>query len=310
MKPLTQFNKPEQTLKTDLIDRLIANNLTPLHEEIKTLRSLWDSKSKIVTEFQIKTIDHTIPCDETLEIVKSIPQFSEKPDNYVLGEKPRKRQWDFMSAKTRRYFVALTILRNKIVTKANDALTNHGTALNFVAILARLDFVFSDKRPIYIIEQKLSVFTQNRFSVLDFYNLVNIKLTLLINETIMTGGKEIFITSVANLRHTQSPLRVFITGLNGPISGMLFSLNPSDLPNALARVQEMESNQMRAQFVYHFCAPQGRNILQYNLFNQDIKPFQQPEQAVKRAQIESSAQPRNKQMRINNIKEEHFLGEQ
>ncbi len=35
---------PEQTLTTDLIVRLIANNIIPLHEEIKTLRSILDSK--------------------------------------------------------------------------------------------------------------------------------------------------------------------------------------------------------------------------------------------------------------------------
>ncbi|EAL58749.1 gag protein [Wolbachia endosymbiont of Drosophila ananassae] len=425
---------PEQTLTSDLIVRLIANNLTPLHEEIKTLRSLLDSKSNLVTEFQIEQIDDTIPCDETLEIVKSVPQFSGNLDNYVAWREAAETAMGLYVRKSRRYFVALTILRNKIVGKANDALTNHGTVLNFDAILARLDFVFSDKRPIHIIEQELSVLTQNRFSVMDFYNLVNKKLTLLINKTIMTYGKENPITTEANLRHRQNALRVFITGLNGPISGMLFSLNPPDLPNALARVQEMESNHMRAQFAYRFSAPQRRyndnqrnqnepyyrsdgqnqgNQLRLNRTNDNYKnyngqnpnyqhnnrsspqnnnnsqnknnpqnsnsyqnhnsyqhnntrynpypsyntwtqrnntyqnrsepmevdssiqiqnknsnqvfpngeqyqttnslqynSFQQPEQAVKRAQIESSAQPRNKQMRINNIKEEHFLGEE
>jgi len=53
----------------------------------------------------------------------------------------------------------------------NDAFTNHGTVLSFGAILARLDFVFSDKGPIHIIEQELSVSTQNKFSVIYFYNL-------------------------------------------------------------------------------------------------------------------------------------------
>jgi len=39
---------------------------------------------------------------------------------------------------------------------------------------------------------------------------------------------------------------VFITGLNGPISATLFFLNPPDLANALPRVEDMESNQLRA----------------------------------------------------------------
>jgi len=49
--------------------------------------------------------------------------------------------------KSRRYFVALIFLRNKKTGKANDALTNHGTVLNFDANLARLDFVFRIKHP-------------------------------------------------------------------------------------------------------------------------------------------------------------------
>jgi len=40
------------------------------------------------------------------------------------------------------YLIALTILRNKIIGAAHDALTNHGTVLNFQAILSRLDFIY------------------------------------------------------------------------------------------------------------------------------------------------------------------------
>jgi len=35
------------------------------------------------------------------------------------------------------YIIALTILRNKIMGAAHDAVTNHGTVLNFRAILSR-----------------------------------------------------------------------------------------------------------------------------------------------------------------------------
>jgi len=77
----------------------------------------------------------------------------------------------------------LTILRNKITGRANDTLTNHGTVPNLEAILARLDFAYSDRHPLYIIEQELSALGQ---SVLDYYYLVNKKLTLLMNKTIMT----------------------------------------------------------------------------------------------------------------------------
>jgi len=46
---------------------------------------------------------------------------------------------------------------------ANDALTHNRTVLNFDAIMARLDFGFSDKRPIHNIEQELSVLTQENY---------------------------------------------------------------------------------------------------------------------------------------------------
>jgi len=48
-------------------------------------------------------------------------------------------------------------------------------------------------------------------------------LTLLINKTIMNYGKENPINTETNLRHRQNALRVFIAGLNGLISGTLFS---------------------------------------------------------------------------------------
>jgi len=39
------------------------------------------------------------------------------------------------------YCIALTILRNKFMGAAHDALTNHGTVLNFREILSRLDLI-------------------------------------------------------------------------------------------------------------------------------------------------------------------------
>jgi len=81
-----------------------------------------------------------------------------------------------------RFFSALSILRKKITKiTANDALTHNRTVLNFDAIMARLDFVFSDKRPIHIIEQDLGVLSQGKLSIMEYYGLVNKKLTLLIN---------------------------------------------------------------------------------------------------------------------------------
>jgi len=78
-------------------------------------------------------------------------------------------------------------------------------------------------------------------TVTEHYNEVNKKITLLISKTIMTYGKDSVIT-----KETNKTVRIFISGLNGPISETLFSLNPPDLPNALGKVQELESNNFRA----------------------------------------------------------------
>jgi len=129
---------------------------------------------------------------------------------------------------------------------AHDALTNHGTVLSFRAILSRLDFIYSDKRPIHILESELCILKRGRVTVTEYYNEVNKKMTLLINKTIMTYGKNSLITKETNKTIRSNALRIFISGLNGSISETLFSLNPQDFPNALAKVQELESNDFRA----------------------------------------------------------------
>jgi len=83
-------------------------------------------------------------------------------------------------------------------------------------------------------------------TVTEYYNEVNKKMTLLINKTIMTYGKNSLITKETNKTIRSNALRIFISGLNGSISETLFSLNPQDFPNALAKVQELESNDFRA----------------------------------------------------------------
>jgi len=50
-------------------------------------------------------------------------------------------------------------------------------------------------------------------------------MTLLINKTIMTYGKDSEITKETNKTIGGNSLRNFISGLNGPISETLFSLN-------------------------------------------------------------------------------------
>lgn len=241
---------PNPTLTTEVVTRLIAENLSALRAEIRDLQNRVTSLTGAdsVVEYQTQNIDETIGCDESLDVVKSLPEFNGKANTYVSWREASQNCMSLYTKGSRRYFAALTILRNKITSYANDVLTNHGTVLNYDAIISRLDFAFSDKRPIHIIEQEMSILRQGSMSVIDYYNLVNRKLTLLINKTIMTHGNDKDITNELNNKNRQTALRVFITGLQPPLSDILFSLSPTDLPNALAKAQELESNNIRANF--------------------------------------------------------------
>jgi len=64
---------------------------------------------------------------------------------------------------------------------ASNALTNHGTVLNFQAILSILDFIYNGKRTIHVLESELSTHSQGRMIVSEYFNKVNKKMTLLIN---------------------------------------------------------------------------------------------------------------------------------
>ncbi len=77
----------------------------------------------------------------------------------------------------------------------------------------------------------MGILRKGSYSIIEYYNKVNEKLTLLINKTIITYRSVLSI----------------ITGLRN-LANILFSLSASDLPNALAKAQELESNNMRAIF--------------------------------------------------------------
>jgi len=184
-----------------------------------------------VEDYKIQTIDPTIKCDTALEVVKSLPKFTGEPTQYVGWREAAETVMSLYKIQSEQYCIALTILRNKIMGAAHDALTNHGTVLNSRAILSRLDFIYSNKRPIHILESELSILRQGRMTVTEYYNEVNKKMTLLINKTIMTYEKDSVIAKETNKTIRSHALRIFISGLNGSISETLFSLNPPDLHN-------------------------------------------------------------------------------
>lgn len=254
---------------SEQIRELIEAQVGPLQARINELTITLGhlTNTNTVTEYRTQTIDTSIRCEETLDVIKSLPTFDGKDSNsYVSWREAANNSMRLYVRNSRKYYGALTILRNKIIEDANNLLTNHGTVLNFDAIISRLDFAYADKRPVHIIEQELSVMRQGHSTILEYYNKVNQGLTALINKTIMTHGTNAELTNVLNNKNRQYALRVFITGLNSPLSNILFSLSPTDLPNALAKAQELEANNLRATFALQF----DRNQNQNNNKNQNV----------------------------------------
>lgn len=236
--------------------------------EINKLKQKYEPK---IEEFKDQTIDPNIVDNESLDMIKSLGEFSGKNSNYISWRNNSKISLGLYIRGSRKYFAALTILRNKITSEANDVLTNHGTVFNYDAIIARLDYAYADKRPIHIIEQEMSILKQNNNSLIEYYDKVNEKLTALINKTTLTHGN-CTLTNELNAMNRQKALRIFISGLNGNTSNILFSINPPDLPSALAKAQELQSNYERATF-----ATQFYNFTQNPLKHENNLRFQRKE---------------------------------
>jgi len=85
--------------------------------------------------------------------MKSAREYKGEEDKYVSWRESAKIAMWQNARGSERIHSALLILRNKITGMVNDALTHNGTVLNFDAIIARLDFVFSDKRRLSLLIQ-------------------------------------------------------------------------------------------------------------------------------------------------------------
>lgn len=271
----------EKMATVDQIRILVEAQTAPLIARIEELtKSLGElTNSDTVGEFEEEKINVAVRCDEPLDVIKSLPTFDGK-NSYVSWREAATNSMKIYAKGSRRYFSALTILRNKIISDANDTLTNHGTVLNFDAIISRLDFAYADKRPLHLIEQELSVMRQGSQPIMNYYNEVNKKLTDLTNKTIMTYGTNSDMAKELNDRNRRYALRVFMTGLNAPLADILFSISPNSLPDALAKAQELEANKVRANFALHFNKPiinnhinKGNNVLRFpNRNNRDYRP--------------------------------------
>lgn len=224
----------------------------------------FEQLTKKVTDLGIKaeikvyeeiTIVDGIRCDESHDIIKSIPEFEGGQENYVSWRQAAHNAYKVFekSNGSSKHYQAVAIIRNKIRGPADAVLASFNTILNFHAIIARLDFTYADKRPVYIIEQELSTLRQGNLTLSQYYDEVEKKLTFLTNKTIMSYDAAL--AAPINEKYRADAMRVFVSGLKKSLSDVLFSAQPQDLPSALALAQEVEANHER----YVFAASFARN---------------------------------------------------
>lgn len=220
--------------------------------KITAINSQLSATQPKVEKFTRVQINPLVTCDITLDAIKSLPEFFGHPGTYVSWREAAHNAYELFARYdgSERHYQAVIILRNKVRGAADAVISSFNTVLNFKAIIARLDFTYADKRPIYLIEQEMSTLRQGSMSLLHFYDEVEKKLTLLANKTIMSY--ESSVADTINEKYRADALRVFISGLRKPLCDILFASRPSDLPSALALAQEVDANSERYAFAKNF----------------------------------------------------------
>lgn len=188
----------------------------------------------------------------SLDLIKSLPEFKGESSTYPAWRSAAEFAMNYYKEGSERYYVAMGIFRNKIVDSANTTLASFNTVLNYKAIISRLDQTYADKRPLYVLENELSILRQNNLSIAEYYDKVDRQLSLIINKQIMTHSGNNDVVEALNDRARDNALRVFISGLRRPMCDILFSARPKDLPSALAVAQELQMSHMRYDFAQAF----------------------------------------------------------
>uniref|UniRef100_A0A0K8WM53 Retrovirus-related Gag polyprotein from transposon gypsy n=1 Tax=Bactrocera latifrons TaxID=174628 RepID=A0A0K8WM53_BACLA len=244
---LTQIVNAAVTAALGVQRREFENRLKVMQDQINNL-----SQKPTTTTYEKIKIVAGRTCEESVDVVKSLPEFSGQTEGYVSWREAAHNAYQIFKDYdgSSRHYQAVTIIRNKIRGAADALLSSFSTVLNFNAIIARLDFTYSDKRPIYLVEQELSTLRQGSSTVLEFYDEVEKKLSLLANKTKMSHEESIAVA--INEKYRANALSVFISGLRKPLCDILFASQPSDLPSALALAQEVDANHERYVFAAIF----------------------------------------------------------
>uniref|UniRef100_W8BK27 Retrovirus-related Gag polyprotein from transposon gypsy n=1 Tax=Ceratitis capitata TaxID=7213 RepID=W8BK27_CERCA len=171
-----------------LIENVVSSALAVQRENFEEkLKGISGRINEIETFKEIEIIPGK-HYDESLDVIKSLPDFEGKHENYVSWRQAVHNAYKIFEnfVGSSKQYQAVAISKSKIKGPADMVLASFNTVLNFRAITSRLDFTYSDERPIYLIEQELSTLRQGNIKLLQYYDEVERKLTLLTNKTITT----------------------------------------------------------------------------------------------------------------------------
>lgn len=245
-----QLKSLEEQMRASLAcqAQLFEQKLAAVTQQLNSLRAV----APEVEIYQATEIIRGKSCDEPLDIVKSLPEFDGKQDNYVSWRQAAITAYKVFESYngSSRHYQAIAIIRNKIRGPADAVLASFNTVLNFKAIIARLDFTYADKTPVHVIQQNLSILRQGDLPLLKYYEDVERNLTLLTNKTLMTYDPAS--AAILNEKYRIDALHTFVSGLRKSIKWAVFPAQPRDLPTALALAQEAESSNERGIFMANY----------------------------------------------------------
>lgn len=242
----------------------------------------------------------SMPKDVSLDIFKTLPEFDGNRSKYPTWRSTTNTAIGLLKnhPTSMRYFEALMIIRNKIVGAASNILNNYNTAFNFDAIIDRLDFTYADKRPMYILEQELTVLQQGKMSLDEFFDKVNEKLNAIVNKINMTYKENQTAKAFVD-QANEKALRTFITGLNNRKGEVLYASKPQSLPEAYAMLQTIINDQERISYANRFNKGEDRQALR----NPQFKPIQHQNRQTENLSINKPSNYQNYRENQQNIAE-------
>lgn len=214
--------------------QVLTEQLTSLKTEMETIKNQ--------TPFQVATVptmpalrpNITMANQINTEIFKCLPTFSGTESDYNPW---RNQVWTQMEnikqfINSPEYYNCVCIIRAKIIGAASRVLSVNGTELNFYAIINRLDYTYSDKRPLYVLKDGLSRIRQGHKTLTEFHDEIHQALTL-IQQKIETMEDNMRAGRLSDANN--DAIRVFIMGLRSNYTkGILYANNPKSLGEAYA----------------------------------------------------------------------------